>query len=185
MLHAMASFKHRFSLASYVYCVCVCTSTCVQIKVLLSRLWLVESCQFWPCLWGTEGLSHGWPQNWWPNSPKSVSQDKRAGLPPDQCTSVQLCIHSLTSIHSFCLLPAVVRKGFGDAGLVTALLSVLTSPDQELLLHAARAISRISYDNCEQTPPIMNWSSILCCRLFSSPSGSVRFKPIIWVHFSL
>ncbi|KAK9530128.1 hypothetical protein VZT92_011653 [Zoarces viviparus] len=42
---------------------------------------------------------------------------------------------------------SVVRKYFGDAGLVTALLSVLTSPDQELLLHAARAISRMSYDS--------------------------------------
>ncbi|KAM3591561.1 uncharacterized protein V6R79_003915 [Siganus canaliculatus] len=42
---------------------------------------------------------------------------------------------------------SVVRKGFGDSGLVTALLSVLTSPDQELLVHAARAISRISYES--------------------------------------
>ncbi|XP_041819230.1 rap1 GTPase-GDP dissociation stimulator 1 [Chelmon rostratus] len=42
---------------------------------------------------------------------------------------------------------SVVRKGFGDAGLVTALLSVLTSTDQELLLHAVRAISRMSYDS--------------------------------------
>ncbi|KAG7222264.1 hypothetical protein INR49_027268 [Caranx melampygus] len=45
---------------------------------------------------------------------------------------------------------SVVRKGFGDAGLVTALLSVLTSPDQELLLHAALAISRMSYDSSNQ-----------------------------------
>lgn len=50
---------------------------------------------------------------------------------------------------SLCLLTAVVRKGFGDAGLATALLSVLTSSDQELLVHAARAISRISYDSCK------------------------------------
>ncbi|TNN40929.1 Rap1 GTPase-GDP dissociation stimulator 1 [Liparis tanakae] len=42
---------------------------------------------------------------------------------------------------------SVVRKGFSDAGLVTALLSVLTSPDQELLLHAVKGISRMSYDN--------------------------------------
>ncbi|XP_040033520.2 rap1 GTPase-GDP dissociation stimulator 1-A [Gasterosteus aculeatus] len=42
---------------------------------------------------------------------------------------------------------SVVRKGFGDAGLVPALLSVLTSPDQEVILHAARAISRMSYDS--------------------------------------
>ncbi|KAM9424792.1 rap1 GTPase-GDP dissociation stimulator 1-A [Pholidichthys leucotaenia] len=42
---------------------------------------------------------------------------------------------------------SVVRKGFADAGLVTALLSVLTSTDQELLLHTASAISRMSYDS--------------------------------------
>ncbi|XP_037611795.1 rap1 GTPase-GDP dissociation stimulator 1 [Sebastes umbrosus] len=42
---------------------------------------------------------------------------------------------------------SVVRKGFGDAGLVTAVLSVLTSPDQELLLHTVRAISRMAYDS--------------------------------------
>ncbi|XP_028264499.1 rap1 GTPase-GDP dissociation stimulator 1 [Parambassis ranga] len=45
---------------------------------------------------------------------------------------------------------SVVRKGFGDAGLVTALLSVLTTTDQELLLHAALAISRMSYDSPKQ-----------------------------------
>ncbi|KAM7381283.1 hypothetical protein PAMA_012229 [Pampus argenteus] len=44
----------------------------------------------------------------------------------------------------------VVRKGFADAGLVTALLSVLSSTDQELLLHAALAISRMSYDSSKQ-----------------------------------
>lgn len=48
-----------------------------------------------------------------------------------------------------CFLSAVVRKGFGDAGLVMALLSVLTSSDQELLFYAARAISRMSYDSCK------------------------------------
>ncbi|XP_022599222.1 rap1 GTPase-GDP dissociation stimulator 1-like isoform X1 [Seriola dumerili] len=42
---------------------------------------------------------------------------------------------------------SVVRKGFGDSGLVTALLSVLTSTDQELLLNAAMAISRMTYDS--------------------------------------
>ncbi|XP_074519903.1 rap1 GTPase-GDP dissociation stimulator 1 [Halichoeres trimaculatus] len=42
---------------------------------------------------------------------------------------------------------SVIRKGFGDAGLVTALLSVLTSPDQEVLFYAARAVSRMSYDS--------------------------------------
>ncbi|XP_020486509.2 rap1 GTPase-GDP dissociation stimulator 1 [Labrus bergylta] len=42
---------------------------------------------------------------------------------------------------------SVIRKGFGDAGLGTALLSVLTSQDQEVLIYAARAISRMSYDS--------------------------------------
>ncbi|XP_035524456.1 rap1 GTPase-GDP dissociation stimulator 1 [Morone saxatilis] len=42
---------------------------------------------------------------------------------------------------------SVVRKGFGDAGLVPAVLSVLTSRDEELLLHAARTVSRMSYDS--------------------------------------
>lgn len=42
---------------------------------------------------------------------------------------------------------SVIRKGFGDTGLVAALLSVLTSSDQDLLFHAARAISRMSYDS--------------------------------------
>ncbi|XP_026171497.1 rap1 GTPase-GDP dissociation stimulator 1 isoform X1 [Mastacembelus armatus] len=42
---------------------------------------------------------------------------------------------------------SVVCKGFGDAGLITALLSALTSTDQELLLHTARAISRMSCDS--------------------------------------
>ncbi|KAG8008731.1 Rap1 GTPase-GDP dissociation stimulator 1 [Nibea albiflora] len=42
---------------------------------------------------------------------------------------------------------SVVCKGFGDAGLVTALLSVLTSTDRVLLFYAIRAISRMSYDS--------------------------------------
>ncbi|XP_029977350.1 rap1 GTPase-GDP dissociation stimulator 1 [Sphaeramia orbicularis] len=42
---------------------------------------------------------------------------------------------------------SMVRKGFVDSGLVTALLSVLTSADQELLLHSARAISHMTYDS--------------------------------------
>ncbi|XP_061562095.1 rap1 GTPase-GDP dissociation stimulator 1 [Phycodurus eques] len=44
---------------------------------------------------------------------------------------------------------SVIRKGFGDAGLVTALLSVLTSADQDLLGHAVQAIARVSYDSCK------------------------------------
>ncbi|XP_026034038.1 rap1 GTPase-GDP dissociation stimulator 1-A isoform X2 [Maylandia zebra] len=44
---------------------------------------------------------------------------------------------------------SVIRKGFGDTGLVAALLSVLTSSDQELLFHAARAVSRMSYDSAK------------------------------------
>ncbi|XP_037547106.1 rap1 GTPase-GDP dissociation stimulator 1 [Nematolebias whitei] len=45
---------------------------------------------------------------------------------------------------------SVVRKGFGDAGLVTALLSVLTSSNEELLIYAAKTISHMSYDNPKQ-----------------------------------
>ncbi|RVE59847.1 hypothetical protein OJAV_G00192500 [Oryzias javanicus] len=45
---------------------------------------------------------------------------------------------------------SVVRKGFGDAGLVTALLSVLTSTNEELLIYAVTAISRMSYDSAKQ-----------------------------------
>ncbi|XP_077358954.1 rap1 GTPase-GDP dissociation stimulator 1 [Festucalex cinctus] len=44
---------------------------------------------------------------------------------------------------------SVIRKGFGDAGLVTALLSALTSADQDLLRHAVQAITRVSYDSCK------------------------------------
>ncbi|XP_077407248.1 rap1 GTPase-GDP dissociation stimulator 1 [Vanacampus margaritifer] len=44
---------------------------------------------------------------------------------------------------------SVIRKGFGDAGLITALLSVLTSADQDLLRHAVQAITRVSYDSCK------------------------------------
>ncbi|XP_061667087.1 rap1 GTPase-GDP dissociation stimulator 1 [Syngnathoides biaculeatus] len=44
---------------------------------------------------------------------------------------------------------SMIRKGFGDAGLVTALLSVLTSADQDLLEHAVQAIARVSYDSCK------------------------------------
>lgn len=41
----------------------------------------------------------------------------------------------------------VVRKGFSDSGLVPALLWVLSSPDQDLLIHTARAVSRMCTDN--------------------------------------
>ncbi|CAN9508703.1 unnamed protein product [Ophioblennius macclurei] len=55
---------------------------------------------------------------------------------------------------------SVVRKGFSDAGLVTALLSVLTSKDQELLLHAARAISRMSYDSAKQQDQLLRRGAV-------------------------
>ncbi|KAJ0060667.1 hypothetical protein NL108_016848, partial [Boleophthalmus pectinirostris] len=42
---------------------------------------------------------------------------------------------------------ALVRKGFGDSGLVPALISVLTSPNEDLLIHSATALSRMCYDN--------------------------------------
>lgn len=46
-------------------------------------------------------------------------------------------------------LSAVIREGFGDAGLVPAVLALLTSSDRELLHHAARAASRMSQDSRE------------------------------------
>ncbi|XP_043957738.1 rap1 GTPase-GDP dissociation stimulator 1 isoform X3 [Gambusia affinis] len=55
---------------------------------------------------------------------------------------------------------SVVRKGFGDAGLVTALLSVLTSTNEELLIYAARAISRMSYDNSKQQELLLRRGSV-------------------------
>nr|XP_057924263.1 uncharacterized protein si:dkey-21e13.3 [Doryrhamphus excisus] len=42
---------------------------------------------------------------------------------------------------------SVVRKAFGDSGLVVALLCVLTSPDPDLLRYAAQAVARVSYDS--------------------------------------
>ncbi|KAM6951495.1 rap1 GTPase-GDP dissociation stimulator 1-B [Aplochiton taeniatus] len=42
---------------------------------------------------------------------------------------------------------SVVRKGFREAGLFSALLSMMTCQDQELLLHAARAVARMCYDS--------------------------------------
>lgn len=57
-------------------------------------------------------------------------------------------------MRRFVFLSAVVRKGFSDAGLVTALPSVLTGPDQELLLHAVKGISRTSYDSWKSNLPI-------------------------------
>lgn len=44
---------------------------------------------------------------------------------------------------------ALLRGGFGDAGLVPAVLSVLTSTDEELLVCSARAVSRMSLDSHE------------------------------------
>lgn len=51
---------------------------------------------------------------------------------------------------------ALLRRGFGDAGLVPAVLSLLTSADRELLLYAARAVSRLSQDS-RKSPPGWNW----------------------------
>ncbi|XP_034050612.1 rap1 GTPase-GDP dissociation stimulator 1 [Thalassophryne amazonica] len=55
---------------------------------------------------------------------------------------------------------SVVHKGFGDAGLVTALLLVLTGTDQELLLHCTRAISRMSYDSSKQQELLLRRGAI-------------------------
>nr|XP_046224539.1 rap1 GTPase-GDP dissociation stimulator 1 isoform X1 [Oncorhynchus gorbuscha] len=45
----------------------------------------------------------------------------------------------------------VIRERCGEAGVSSALLSVLVSRDQELLIHAGRAIARICYESrCQQ-----------------------------------
>lgn len=46
-------------------------------------------------------------------------------------------------------ITAAVRERCVQAGLVTALVPLLNSPDQELLLHTGRAIGRICFDNSE------------------------------------
>ncbi|XP_056152699.1 uncharacterized protein si:dkey-21e13.3 [Lampris incognitus] len=55
---------------------------------------------------------------------------------------------------------SVVRKGFGEAGLVNAVLSVMTSSNQELLLHATRAISRMSYDSLTQQEQLLRHGAV-------------------------
>ncbi|KAK7918700.1 hypothetical protein WMY93_009984 [Mugilogobius chulae] len=54
--------------------------------------------------------------------------------------------HLTTVLHCIRDKP-LVRKGFSDSGLVQALISVLSSPDQDLLIHSATALSRMCYDN--------------------------------------
>ncbi|XP_054656543.1 uncharacterized protein si:dkey-21e13.3 [Dunckerocampus dactyliophorus] len=55
---------------------------------------------------------------------------------------------------------SVVRKGFGDSGLVVALLSVLTSPDQDLLRHAAQAVARVSYDSSKHQQSLLRKGAV-------------------------
>ncbi|XP_057682382.1 rap1 GTPase-GDP dissociation stimulator 1 isoform X2 [Corythoichthys intestinalis] len=55
---------------------------------------------------------------------------------------------------------SVIRKGFGDAGLVTALLSVLTCADQNLLRLAVQAIARVSYDSCKHQQLLLRRGAI-------------------------
>ncbi|KAK0155884.1 Rap1 GTPase-GDP dissociation stimulator 1 [Merluccius polli] len=71
---------------------------------------------------------------------------------------------------------SVVRRGFGEAGLVTALLSVFTSMDQELLLLAAQAISRMSYDSATQQEMLLRQGAVprLVSVLLCYPSGPLE-----------
>lgn len=78
--------------------------------------------------------------NWWPSSPKNVS------WPP---VLVAALFSPVPCSHPLVCVSAVVRKGFGDAGLVPAVLSLLASTDPELLHHAARAASRMCHDSRE------------------------------------
>ncbi|XP_061787601.1 rap1 GTPase-GDP dissociation stimulator 1 [Nerophis lumbriciformis] len=55
---------------------------------------------------------------------------------------------------------SVVRKGFGDAGLVVALLSALTSGDQDLLRHAAQAVARVSYDSSKHQQSLLRKGAV-------------------------
>ncbi|XP_037134299.1 uncharacterized protein si:dkey-21e13.3 [Syngnathus acus] len=55
---------------------------------------------------------------------------------------------------------SVIRKGFGDGGLVTALLSVLTNPDQDLLRHAVQAITRMSFDSCKHQKLLLSKGAV-------------------------
>ncbi|KAG2462107.1 GDS1 protein, partial [Polypterus senegalus] len=48
------------------------------------------------------------------------------------------------------------KKPCVDAGLVSALIPLLESSDQELLLHAGRAIGRICFDNNAQQEALVN-----------------------------
>lgn len=73
----------------------------------------------------------------------------------------------------------MIRKGFGDTGLVAALLSVLTSSDQELLFHAARAVSRMSYDSGKLTQSEasikFNTAFYICFMLYIKCPGFIYF----------
>lgn len=127
---------------------------CVQRKALLSRLWSAGSCQSWLCLWEAEDLWLCWLQNWWLSLPRNVGYSHR--YRHFSLFITELCYSHVEVLQQAYLLrllvsSAVVRKGFGDAGLVTALLSVLTSTNEELLIYAARAISRMSYDSCKSS----------------------------------
>ncbi|CAL8300966.1 unnamed protein product [Lota lota] len=71
---------------------------------------------------------------------------------------------------------SVVSKGFGEAGLVSALLSVLTSMDQELLLHATQAISRLAYDSTTQQELLLLQGAVprLVSILLRGPGGPLE-----------
>ncbi len=51
--------------------------------------------------------------------------------------------------HCFVCVLAAVRERCIEAGLVTTLVPLLNSPDQDQLLHTGRAIGRICFENGE------------------------------------
>ncbi|XP_056887188.1 rap1 GTPase-GDP dissociation stimulator 1-A [Takifugu flavidus] len=91
----------------------------------------------------------------------SSIEDKTEGAPEQVVVSGVLPILALSLRRRGPLAPLTaklvaelakepaVRGGFGDAGLVPAVLALLTSTDPELLHHAARAASRMCRDSPE------------------------------------
>ncbi|XP_048858775.1 rap1 GTPase-GDP dissociation stimulator 1 isoform X2 [Brienomyrus brachyistius] len=89
-------------------------------------------------------------------------QEKRKGAPEEIAASgilpslaqtlskKSLLTSQVTLVVAELAREATVRERCIEAGLVTALLPLLKSSDQELLLHTGRAIGRICFDNMVQ-----------------------------------
>lgn len=60
---------------------------------------------------------------------------------------LSLCSEGLCHFCRFCLSLAPVKEQCFDTGIVSALVTLLLSQDQDLLLHVSQAIARICYDS--------------------------------------